>query len=276
MENFALRWRKKPSRAITPLLKKWVERSEKMRRLLGKLNPAQQQMVLKKLWRIRSASRRGQMEERRRLADYDRILWRRLGVHLTSELEKIIASHKGEMRVLDIGCGRGYALRDVKNLAAELRPKKKIVAEGITLNIPRGEKKIVKGKRWGKSDFPWVDELHIGVAETYPLKKNRYGLILSFEAMNYSINPAKVMERIFNSLEKGGYAFVSDLFLGIHADEIVHMLEMSGAKFTYVPDTYRGIYIFRKASESAVNLSRFVTRESFVPELMYKDQYGLQ
>ncbi|PIN99168.1 MAG: hypothetical protein COT90_00805 [Candidatus Diapherotrites archaeon CG10_big_fil_rev_8_21_14_0_10_31_34] len=88
--------------------------------------------------------------------------------------------------VLDIGCGEGKALAELKKSA-----KAKIRTYGLALT------------RLGEQSKN-IDKIIIGAAETKKLPEKRFLLVYSAESIFFDQLPLQSIERIINSLETGG------------------------------------------------------------------------
>ncbi len=163
----------------------------------------------------------------RGISEYESVLGLKPG-RLKELIEKRMQGAKnGKVDVLDIGCGTGIFLAQLKKEFGE-----RVNAEGIALARPVGAKRIknlhellsqkkrlsLKEKNWlkllevqgekfrertGKSGI----KVHTGLAETHDYKK-KFDLIFSSEALLYAVNPVQALENSLNHLKTGGEAFL--------------------------------------------------------------------
>jgi SAM-dependent methyltransferase len=151
---------------------------------------------------------------------------------------------KGQINVLDVGCGHINALEELALGLKEL-PKKareRVSLEGLTLARPLGQKELEElpekfaerrsknpsethGKELGDSEKPFIKHkiaesgnfrkmarehnirVRIGLAETYSYGK-KFDIIFSAVALRYTINPRQALTNTLAHLNTGGKAFL--------------------------------------------------------------------
>ena len=109
-----------------------------------------------------------------------------LRADLGKAVERII-KERGGCRVLDVGCGGG-------NFLAELKARFGGAVETHGLSLTRARN-------------PAIDHRHSGTIENY-LFAQKFDLIASSGGVWHSVNKSAALENICNSLETGGVAFI--------------------------------------------------------------------
>lgn len=105
------------------------------------------------------------------------------------KLIREIIKRNGHASVMDVGCGEGVFLSQLKR-----RFKKNITTAGVSLKRPSNDKNI--------------DVLRIQQAERPSFSKS-FDLIFSVQMTSYSNHRASVLKNIFRALKPGGIAFIS-------------------------------------------------------------------
>lgn len=148
------------------------------------------------------------------LREYNHFL-RNLGEQ--TSLEKIAAEYitkNGQCRVLDIGCGNGQALHELKQHVGSL-----VHTFGIDL-LPL-------------SDSNMLDEFTQGDVHDVPLPTQCH-LILSFRALHEMGNFSQLIPRIAHALARGGRAYLWIRAREEYSGKLVFVGEMNAHEETYL------------------------------------------
>jgi predicted TPR repeat methyltransferase len=108
----------------------------------------------------------------------------RLGVKLSKIIQRISRSKKGPVRVLDIGCGVGKTLTELKKQFGD-----NVFVAGLTLKRLKSHKEL--------------DHVYIRDFDRHTIKE-KYDVIMSTNASSYFENFPNVLEKMFSSLNVGG------------------------------------------------------------------------
>lgn len=184
-------------------------------------------------------------ETRRKLKDYS--YWTK--VPIDQELKKLI-SKKGKIKFLDIGCGKGYALKDAKELFGNT-----IETHGLRL--------IGRGKMFVADEFAqrMVDKLHVGSIENY-IFKEKFDFIFSFVGFGYISNATLGLEKVCNALSVGGKAIIHTPYVSINKTHI-QKLKDQGFEINYKSRFgYPTIVTIVRTSKRKANLEVEVTKEA--------------
>ncbi|MBM3281913.1 MAG: class I SAM-dependent methyltransferase [Candidatus Diapherotrites archaeon] len=148
------------------------------------------------------------------LSEYNTFL-KNLGEH--TSLEKIAAEYvkrKGSCRILDIGCGNGQALHELKQHVSTL-----VHAIGIDL-LPLHDARV-------------LDEFIQGNVHDVPLP-SECDIIVSFRALHEIGSLEQLLPRVTNALGKGGRAYLWIRFRKIVEGKIVFEGEMNEHEEKYL------------------------------------------
>lgn len=169
-------------------------------------------------------------QKSRGITDYERFLSlsNRKQPSIKQIVKKKLKEKRKKVNVLDVGCGSGVFLSELKKDF-----KEKINTEGISLARPltpnqvkKLEKKpeIKKAYPTGSRNFfikrmekkrkkfhQRIKEknikVHTGLAETHSFEK-KFDLIFSVQCFRYTIKPMLALKNTLNHLKKGGEAFL--------------------------------------------------------------------
>jgi len=189
-------------------------------------------------------------------------------------IKEIVArrAKSGKVKVLDIGCGAGIFLKELKAHFGQ-----SIEAHGVVLARPLSEKAIerlsvkirAESGKLPQKDAAWLDMLreerrsfekrinegglnvHVGLAETHSYGK-KFDLIFSVHSLTYAVAPMRALINSLNHLRLGGEAFIH---FGINdplkKKETILFLQQRGFA---VEKLGRGAYHFTKKTNKEIDL----------------------
>ncbi len=132
-------------------------------------------------------------ERRRTLSRYSNLMQ----INLEEKIMNMIISKNRKIKILDIGCGKGNALAEVKN-----KFETSVETHGLRLTGKTEERFTADLLAQGM-----IDKLHVGSIENY-LFKQKFDLIVSFAGFHYISNVPLGLEKVCNSLTKKGEAIL--------------------------------------------------------------------
>lgn len=138
-----------------------------------------------------AAKLRGHRERKYNITRGVRGYFRELGIDRNTfqrYLQDTIA-RRGIIRIMDIGCGEGKFLAQLKKHYRE-----KVFTAGIALSLPRYRQ--------------FIDELRIGMIEKKHFS-GRFDVAMGVYSMEYAHDPRLFFERIYNSVRAGGRIFIT-------------------------------------------------------------------
>jgi SAM-dependent methyltransferase len=212
----------------------------------NRLNLARRIKQSRKLDKRAVLSKRKTWRTRRNLSNYSELL----RINLEHKIFKIIKG-KGSCKMLDIGCGQAHALADAK-----MEFGKNLITHGLRLT----------GKS-SKTIFPdsltmkMINKLHVGSIENY-IFKEKFDLIVSVAGLDYSSNPPLAIEKVCNSLKKGGEAFIH---LKKTKLEKIDLKTLENQGFQITVKTSHGqltILEIKSLKGNSANLTKDIRRES--------------
>ncbi len=210
--------------------------------------------------RIRSSrfvDRHSGWEVRRSLLKYQTMLKIDFGLLLTNMLKK----HK-RLRVLDIGCGAGYFLNELKNF-----DRKRIETHGIRTTL-NGSPYLGDVEKLDKEMTKKMDLLHIGSFENYKFK-TKFNIIVSTIGSVYTASQAHTIQKICSLLEVGGVSAIIIPKKGV-SKSLLNEITKTGYKIKVETKQVRKrngeidrlrILKIRKTTNSVPNLSNFILKE---------------
>ena len=196
-------------------------------------------------------------EVRRSLLKYQTMLKIDFRLLVTNMLKK----HK-KIRVLDIGCGAGYFLSELKNLN-----KTRIETHGIRTSLG-GSPYLGDVEKLDKEATKKIDSLHIGSFENYKFK-TKFNCIFSTIGSVYTASQAHTLQKICSLLEVGGVSAIIIPKKGVPKSMLDKMVK-SGYKLKIETKQVRRrngdidrlrILKIRKTTNKVPNLSEFILRD---------------
>jgi len=187
----------------------------------------------------------------------------------------------GKIDVLDVGCGAGVFLSELKAGFG-----KDINAEGITLASPLSPKgveklgeRVSKGGRVGFIDRLALKKLeieggrfhtrakegeitvHTGMAETHDYGR-KYDLVFSVESIMHTVNPLMVLTNTINHLKAGGDAYLhTGIGRTLRDKRTISFLEAQGVRVERLGHSAYHLQKTRETSVSYEELQEFRKKE---------------
>ena len=215
------------------------------------LDPEQRARLAKRLRHGRKldAKRGGGWERRRNLDSYSK----ELNINLRKALIDQALKTRGTMRVLDIGCGRCYALAEIKAFLRAAGAKAEVEGLRLSRGIP------IDTERDFSKEAIVGDRIRVGSIENYRFGR-KFDFITSIMGLQYAANIPFAVQKVCNALNRGGRAV-----LQVKSDQVsVPMLvSMKRQGFEVAPlRVTADIYVFDIANRKggALDLSRYVKK----------------
>ncbi|MCD6247151.1 MAG: methyltransferase domain-containing protein [Candidatus Diapherotrites archaeon] len=123
-----------------------------------------------------------------------------------SELIKKIINARGKASIIDLGCGEGVALRELRGLFPD---DKKVILAGISLNY-NPEWKKGKGIMWVVAPF-------YKLPKKFP--KQRFDVAFSYYGLEYSPNLVRDFRAVWKILNEGGLLITT---MPVFVEELDH------------------------------------------------------
>lgn len=145
------------------------------------------------------------------LEEYNRLL--NYGVSNPAPLTEMVRKHgkanNRRVRVLDVGCGHGIAMRKLKE-SLESVSGLKVETHGLTFTKPLPGRKNHAGEN--------IDHVHYGFIENYGFKEKgvKFDVIVSMNGFMHFVNPGLALQNIVNSLAVRGEALLDIRGVGSH------------------------------------------------------------
>jgi hypothetical protein len=135
-----------------------------------------------------------------------------MGVRLDHLIKEMLL-RKNTVKAIDLGCGNSTILKRLKEQFQD-----KIETHGLDPTLPNKD---------------LFDKVHVGILEQYGFNE-KYDLIISnVGALTYAISPAFALQKVCNTLSKGGIAIVT--INDYKIDEAITRIRESGFEITKTP-----------------------------------------
>ncbi|GEM_PF-2669542 len=235
--------------------------AKRQRKFTEKLNLKQRKKASEHIRQMRYLDRERKWANAGRIKHYRE----ELGVPTTRKVAAII-KEKGKCRILDLGCGSGRFLAQLKRIFGE-----KVETHGLSIQNPKN---------------PKIDKMHVGLFETARFA-GKFDIIVSNHSLQYALNTSMAVQNACNSLEKGGEAFLhiggkESPFTKVGRKEtalvqkIVEKLNQDGFQTRIVEPTKNSIVLHIKNAEGKKAVLRKTTRQELrKPIVPYSEEYGM-
>lgn len=205
-----------------PKLRKPGFRNSRYKRFIKTRKPEERKKIAKQIKFVRKNP--GNYE--RTFEDHLRIL----GIkreELYYQINNLLRSRK-KVRILDVGCGAGLFLSELKRAHRD-----NIDATGLTLNPEKiSERRVGKTGRFN---------VRVGLMEKFRPRK-KYDLIFAVVSLAHSFHPLLAIENIYNSLRKGGKAYIDFTHYRPQRDSFVEYLKHKRIEADQRADCFMNIH----------------------------------
>lgn len=162
------------------------------------------------------------------------------------------------LKVLDIGCGNGYAVRLIAT---------KIMPDGLATGVDIAENMIItateKSKHFKNTNFRKADFLNL------PFEKDSFDIVLSVESIYYAEDFSKALQNVYKILKPSGIFYCVTYFFKEHynsevwADHVplkMHYLSENEYKEAFKEVGFNNIKVKRVYDHRPVDTESFTPR----------------